>query len=266
MYGPESSGKSAMAYSLLRNSHGINGFIDAESAYEAETAEMYGVDTSKLVVQRPGYIEEGMEMVLDMVDLGMETIIFDSIAGVAPKAELEGSMEDHNVGKKATRMGQLMRKLHLKADEHGCTVFFVNQIRDSMAMFGTPITTPGGHALKFHASHRFWVKSISSKIKAGERLIGHYMRIANKKNKFGFPSEEVMVPLIYGIGISPEWEILDMGVDKGIIKKSGAWYSYNDTKLGQGTYNTFTLLLDNPELTEEIKKKLYETEEETRKA
>lgn len=258
-YGPESSGKSAMAYSLLANSPGINGFIDGESAYEKQTAQMYGVDTENLIVQKPDYIEEGMQMVLDMVDLGVETIIFDSIAGIPTKGELEGNMEDHNVGKKASRMGQLMRKLHHAADAAGTTVYFINQIRDSMQMFGSPFTTPGGHALKFHASYRLWLKS-TSKIELGsnKQLIGHVMKINLKKNKFGKPGEDILVPLLYGIGICKEWEIIELGESCGVIEKSGSWYSYNGDKIGQGLWNTYTFLLDNPDLIDTIKKQIDE--------
>jgi recombination protein RecA len=610
LYGPESCGKTTLAFSLLANIKGFKGFIDAESAYERETAELYNVDTSNMLVQRPGYIEQGMDMTLDMVNSGMEAVVFDSIAGSPPKAELEGNMEDHSVGKKATRMGQLMRKLHLIADENGCTCLFINQIRDSMAMFGclhgetlilfedgrslpirevvedkikgrvysvdtgnyistseivdwhdnglldegddwytikssngdnknglvaitvtsnheiltmdgnyqvwlkaneikpgmksvswtqsklnatlldfmsgafagdspilirsentgaftiresdnpeyvqwkvnkispfydmkeykegyayispydveiadyrkrygnrlvagladnltsmglavwymddgtysenrvrakisvrresvslkdrklmlnklkdwglddckfgpsglsfnkysafrfyeiikqyipdcmqyklpkefrgyyrdfdlysesskrmtinevisvtnsskkklrskrkydisvahrnnnyiaggkhsgiivhnSPITTPGGHALKFHASYRLWVKS-TTKIEAGGQLVGHYMKVFGKKNKYGPPSFEIMVPLIYGYGISNEWEVMDLAVKENIIEKSGSWYAYGGSKIAQGQFNTFSFLLDNPELTEEIKLKLNE--------
>lgn len=611
IFGPESSGKSTFGYSLMSQVDGVKGFIDAESAYEKETAELYGVDTSNMIVQRPGYIEEGMQMVLDMVDSGMEFIMFDSIAGAVPKAELEGNMEDHNVGKKAARMGQFMRKLHLRADEKSCTVFFVNQQRDSMSQYGclhgetlvqfsdgksipikdivenkikgkvlsmgptghlweseildwhdngllaeednwytikcsngdnkngvvavtvtgnhkiltsinekyqrfewteaknikpgmntiswtksklngdllyfmagafagdspiiirskntaaftiresdnpeyiqwkvskiapfykmseykpgyayispydveiadyrkkygnrsikgladnftwmgmaiwymddgtfnekrnrlkisarrssisdkdrntllnklkewglndckfgpsglsitkysayrfyenikeyipdcmqyklpkefrgyyidfnlynhptfkttnnvvlsvntsskkklrskrkyditvadnhnyiagglhsgivvhnSPVTTPGGHALKFHASYRIWIKGTPA-IVAGGNQVGHYMKMNLKKNKFGIPNVDVMVPLIYGYGISPEWELLQLAVDSNIINKSGSWYSYDGGKLGQGEWNVFTLMLDNPDLTEELKNKLF---------
>jgi len=259
-YGPESSGKSALAYALLSGIKGPKGFIDAESAYESETASMYGVDLSTMIVDRPEHIEQGMELVLDMVDAGMEAIVFDSIAGISTKAELEGSMEDHNVGKKASRMGQLMRKLHLKADEKGCTIFFVNQIRDSMSMYGSPVTTPGGHALQFHASYRLWVKGIDKiEIGTAKEAVGHEMKVNIKKNKFGRPGIDVKIPLIYGKGISPEWEILDIAVEKEIIEKSGSWYSYEGSKIGQGQYNTFTFLLDNPEFVDQIKLKIHES-------
>lgn len=257
LYGPESSGKTALAFSMLAQATGINGFIDAESSYERETAEMYGVNTKNLVVQRPAYAEQGMDVLLDMLDFNPEVVVFDSIAGVATKSELEGNMEDHNIGKKAYRMGQLMRKLHLRADELGCTIVFVNQIRDSMEMFGIPVTTPGGHALKFHSTYRLWIKS-TTKIEASGNLLGHYMKVNVKKNKIGKPGNNVMVPLIYGYGISSEWELIDVTVEEGVIQKSGSWYSFDGTKLGQGQFNTFKLLMDNPELFDAIKTKLEE--------
>lgn len=256
-YGPESSGKSALGYSLLANATGTCGFVDLESSYERETAEMYGVDTSKLLVADPGYLEEGMEATIDMVDAGCEVIIFDSIAGLGTKTEMEGNMEDHSVGKKATRVGQLMRKIHRKANRSKCTLFFVNQIRDSMAMWGSPITTPGGHALKFQATYRMQVTKIE-KIEMGTDKIlkGHNMMMRMVKNKLGRPGTRFKIPLIYGDGISNEWEIMEMALANKVLEKSGTWVQFEGTSLAQGEWNTYTFLKDNPELLEQIKLKL----------
>ncbi len=257
-FGPESVGKSALAFSFiaaLQKKGGIVGFIDAESALDRETVEMYGVDVKRLVPKQPDYLEEGMELMLKMVESGCDAVVFDSVAGLPPKKEFEGTMDDHAVGSKASRMGQLMRKLHKLADVKGCTIFFVNQIRDSMQMYGDPITTPGGKGLKFHASYRLQVTGTESIPKTGEP-IGHLIKMTIKKNKFGPPKGKIEIPLIYGLGICREWELIDLAVEKGIVKKAGTWFDYEGTKVGQGQYASATFLIDNPELYDEILNKV----------
>lgn len=257
IFGPNSTGKSALGFTLMAQAKGITAYIDAESAYDSDTAKMYGVDLDKLIVMKPEYLEQGLQMIIDCVERGAEVVVFDSIAGIAPKVELEGTLEDHNVGKKASRMGQLMRRLHNAMDKTGTTVFFVNQIRDSMEAYGNPITTPGGHAVEFHASYRMQVTGVE-RIPKTEPFIGHYMKITIKKNKFGSPGGKVMVPLLYGTGICREWELVDLALDLGIIKKSGSWFSYDDTQLAQGQLNTVTFIMDNPELFDEIQQRVNE--------
>jgi len=253
-------GKSALAFKFLSQIKGPKGFIDAESAYDKETAEMYGVDTTTLIVREPAYIEQGMEMVMDMIKLGCEAVVFDSVAGIDTKAEAEEAIDSNGIGRKAKRMGQLMRKLHIAARKANCTVFFINQIRD---VIGSPVpmfTTPGGHALKFHASYNLEGKK-KKPIKTGEEQIGHYMTIKLEKNKFGTPNMIVNIPIIYGYGISREWEIKDLAMEKGILEKGPSWYSYEGNKIANGDYKMFQFLLDNPEFTEELLTKIRHYEQ-----
>jgi recombination protein RecA len=264
-YALPSYGKSTLAYSLLDHTKGVKGFIDGESAYDKETAEMLGVDVNTLVVQKPDYLEQGLQMVIEMVDAGVETIIFDSIAGIPPKSELEDKADGTaKVGKKAYKMGELMRRLHNRAAAKLCTVFFINQVRDSMSQYGAALTTPGGHALAFHASYRLWISSIAKKIEKGkDNFVGHYMTITILKNKFGFPGHKVDVPLLYGYGVSHEWEIMDLAIDLEVIETSGTWFKYEDTTLAQGKYNLFTFMIDNPELLQDILGKIKKLKDES---
>lgn len=254
-YGKESLGKTALGYTMLSKMDGVNVYIDGESTYDRETAKMYGVNVDNLIVRKPEYLEEALEMLIELVAVGVDGVVFDSIAGFPTKGELEGSMEDHSIGKKASRMGQLFRKLHKKADKSGTTCYFINQLRQSMEMFSAKYTVPGGEALKFHATYRFFITS-KEDIKKGEEVIGHYMKIKITKNKLGKSGEKFKIPLMYGYGVSREWEILDLAIENKIIKKSGSWFSYEGTNLAQGQYNTWGMLIDNPEFTEELLTKI----------
>lgn len=255
VFGPESIGKSALAYTFLSQiKDGVIGFVDGESAYERETAEMYNVDCSRLVVSQPFHIEEGLQDMMDMIDEGAKAIVFDSIAGIPPKAELEGDMEDTAVGKKAYRMNQAMRQLHSKARDAGCTCLFINQVRESMNMF-EPVTTPGGKAVRFHATYRWWAVSKKALNKANPQF-GHYINLRLFKNKVGLPDIKLSVPLVYGYGISPAWEIMDLALEANVLTKSGTWISHNGETIAQGEFNTFQAIMDNPDFFEELKKEL----------
>lgn len=259
IYGPESTGKSAMAFTLMSQGKGVMGYVDGESNWDKETAELYGVDTSRVIQGEPEYLEQGLEMVEDFVGKKLEIIVYDSIAGLAPKAEMEGSMEDHTVGKKAFRMNQHMRRIHLKANDAGSVIFFINQIRANVGanMYAPQTITPGGMALAFHASYRLQITG-TEKIMQGETKIGHYIKITIKKNKFGPPDQKVEIPFLYGYGVSKEWELVDLALKAGIFVKAGSWIKYDDANLAQGQLNTVLFLKDNPDFFNEIKTKLHE--------
>lgn len=256
-FAPKSFGKTALGFTMLALiKDGLLGFIDAESSYDTETAVMYGVDPDRLLVGEPEYLEQGIDMVEDMINQGAAAIVYDSIAGVGPKVELEGDMDQHNVGAAAKRMSQAMRRLHLIAKDHGCVLFFVNQQRASMQMYGDPTTTPGGYALGFYATYRLQGTGIDRFPKEGPPYQGHHMKLKIEKNKLGHPGGRVIIPFLYGIGISREWELIDLAVAQDIVQQSGSWFSYDGTKIGQGKMSTVELLQDNPDLFEEIKSKL----------
>lgn len=267
LYGKESSGKTTMAYAFLSKQQGVlNGFIDAETSFDPINADMCGVDRTKLMIHHPDYMEEGQQMTLDMIETGgVKNIVFDSLTGVGPLSEMEGGMTDTTVGKAAYKSNQMMRKLHGVAGKNDACVLFINQIRSTVGvMYGPPTTTTGGHGLKFYASYRLSIKKVEPiEVGASKDRLGHYMHILIVKNKFGTPGGVVTIPLIYGHGISREWEIMDLGEEYNVIEKSGSWYSYENAKLGQGQAAVFGMLVDNPELTDEIEIKIHERASKT---
>lgn len=262
IYGPESSGKTTLAIHAIAQAQrngGIAAIIDAEHAFDRYYAEKLGVDVENLLISQPDNGEQALEIADNLIRSGaIDIIVIDSVAALTPRSEIEGEMGDSKVGLQARLMSQALRKLTATISRTGCTCIFINQLREKIGvMFGNPETTTGGNALKFYASIRLDIRRIGQ-IKDGESVIGNRTRVKVVKNKVAPPFRQAEFDIIYGEGISRIGEIIDLGVDKGIIKKSGSWFSYEDTKLGQGRDAVKSLLSDNPELMEEIEGRIRE--------
>ena len=262
IYGPESSGKTTLAIHAIAEAQkagGIAAFIDAEHAFDRFYAEKLGVDVENLWISQPDSGEQALEIAEQLIrSSAIDIVVIDSVAALTPKAELEGDMGDSKMGLQARLMSQALRKLTAAINKTNTTCIFINQLRDKIGvMFGSPETTTGGNALKFYSSVRLDIRKISQ-IKDGEEVIGNQTRVKVVKNKVAPPFRKAEFDIMFGIGISKTGELVDLGSELGIIKKSGSWYSYNDTKLGQGREAAKDCLRDNPELAEEIEAKIME--------
>ncbi len=262
IYGPESSGKTTLAIHAIAEAQktgGIAAFIDAEHAFDRFYAEKLGVDTQNLFVSQPDHGEQALEITENLIRSGaIDIIVIDSVAALTPKSEIEGEMGDSKMGLQARLMSQALRKLTSTISKTGAICIFINQLREKIGvMFGNPETTTGGNALKFYATVRLDIRKIGQ-IKDSENISGNRVRVKVVKNKVAPPFRSAEFDLIYGDGISKVGEIIDLGVDLDIIKKSGSWFSYGDTKLGQGREAVKNLLHDNPELSEELVLKIRE--------
>lgn len=262
IYGPESSGKTTLAIHAIAEAQkkgGIAAFIDAEHAFDRFYAKNLGVDIENLLVSQPDNGEQALEITENLIRSGaIDIIVIDSVAALTPRSEIEGEMGDSKMGLHARLMSQALRKLTATISKTGCCCIFINQLREKIGvMFGNPETTTGGNALKFYASVRLDIRRIGQ-IKDGEEVKGNRTRVKVVKNKLAPPFRKAEFDMIYGEGISRTGEIIDMGVEAQIVKKSGSWFSYGDTKLGQGRDAVRKLLLDNPELSEEIESKIKE--------
>ena len=262
IYGPESSGKTTVALHMVaevQKRGGIAGFIDAEHALDPVYAKALGVDTDNLILSQPDNGEQALEIVEALVrSNAVDIIVIDSVAALVPKAEIEGDMGDSHVGLQARLMSQAMRKLAGIINKSKTVAIFINQIREKVGvLFGSPETTSGGRALKFYATIRLDVRRVDQ-IKQGSDAIGNLTRVKVVKNKVAPPFKTAEVDLIYGKGISHEGEVLDLATNLDIVEKSGAWFSYNGDRLGQGRENVKELLKQNPELTSEIEQKVRE--------
>ncbi len=262
IYGPESSGKTTLALHAIAESQkegGTAAFIDAEHAFDRFYAEKLGVDVENLLVSQPDNGEQALEITDHLIRSGaVDIVVIDSVAALTPKAEIEGEMGDSKMGLQARLMSQALRKLTSNISKTRTCVVFINQLRDKIGvMFGNPETTTGGNALKFYASVRIDVRKIGQ-LKEGEEMTGNRTRAKIVKNKVAPPFKKAEFDLVYGGGISRIGEVIDLGVDLNIIKKSGSWFSYGETKLGQGREAVKALLEDNPELSEEMIKKIKE--------
>lgn len=260
IYGPESSGKTTLtlhAIAEAQKAGGIAAFIDAEHAFDRYYAAKLGVDVENLIISQPDNGEQALEIADNLIRSGaIDIIVIDSVAALTPKAEIEGEMGDSRMGLQARLMSQALRKLTGTINKTKCTAIFINQLREKIGvMFGNPETTTGGNALKFYASVRLDIRR-STQIKNGDEVIGNHSKVKVVKNKVAPPFRQAEFDIMYGEGISKVGEILDMGVEKGIVNKSGSWYSYNDSKLGQGRDAVKEVLKDNPELAEEIEAKI----------
>ena len=263
IYGPESSGKTTLALHAIaecQKSGGIAAFIDAEHAFDRFYAEKLGVDLAELVISQPDNGEQALEIVDNLIRSGaLDAVVIDSVAALTPRSEIEGEMGDSKMGLHARLMSQAMRKLTASISKTNCTVFFLNQLREKIGvMFGNPETTTGGNALKFYASVRLDIRR-STQIKDSEgAVLGNKTRVKVVKNKVAPPFKTAEFDIMYGEGISKTGEILDLGVEYEIIEKSGSWFSYGGTKLGQGRDSIKVLLKDNPELMEELEGKIFQ--------
>ncbi len=260
IYGPESSGKTTLAIHAIANvqkTGGIAAFIDAEHAFDRFYAEKLGVDTQSLLISQPDNGEQALEIVENLIRSGaVDLVVVDSVAALTPKAEIEGEMGDSRMGLQARLMSQALRKLTGTINKTGCCCIFINQLREKIGvMFGNPETTTGGNALKFYASVRLDIRRVSQ-IKDGDVVSGNRARVKVIKNKVAPPFRQAEFDIIFGEGISKVGEIIDIGVEKGIIKKAGSWFSYEDTKLGQGRDSVKQLFLENPDLADEIENKI----------
>ncbi|MDL2254814.1 recombinase RecA [Bacteroidales bacterium OttesenSCG-928-J16] len=260
IYGPESSGKTTIALHAIAEAQklgGIAAFIDAEHAFDPSYAKKLGIDINELLVSQPDSGEQALEITDNLIRSGaIDIIVIDSVAALTPKSEIEGEMGDSKMGLQARLMSQAMRKLTGTISRTKCCCIFINQLREKIGvMFGNPETTTGGNALKFYASVRIDIRRVSQ-IKEGDQSIGNRVRAKVIKNKVAPPFRQAEFDIIYGQGISKVGEIIDLAVDNEIIKKSGSWFSYGDTKLGQGRDTVKQLLLDNPELMEEVEQKV----------
>ena len=262
IYGPESSGKTTLAIHAIAEAQkagGIAAFIDAEHAFDRFYAEKLGVKTDDILMSQPDNGEQALEIAEQLIrSSAIDIIVIDSVAALTPKAEIEGDMGDSKMGLQARLMSQALRKLTSAISKTNTTCIFINQLRDKIGvMFGNPETTTGGNALKFYASVRLDIRKIGQ-LKDGEEAIGSQTRVKVVKNKVAPPFRKAEFDIIYGQGISRVGEIIDLGSDLGIIKKSGSWYSYNDTKLGQGREAAKDCVKDNPELAEELEGLIFE--------
>ena len=268
IYGPESSGKTTLAIHAIaecQKQGGICAFIDAEHAFDKYYAEVLGVDTENLLISQPDNGEQALEIADNLIRSGaIDLIVIDSVAALTPRAEIEGEMGDASVGLQARLMSKALRKLTGTISKTGCCCMFINQLREKIGvMFGNPETTTGGLALKFYSTVRLDIRR-STQIKDGDKVLGNRTRVKVVKNKIAPPFRKAEFDIIYGQGISKTGEIIDLGVEANIIKKSGSWFSYGDTKLGQGRDAVRTLLNDNPELFEELETKIKESLKESK--
>jgi len=262
IYGPEASGKTTLAIHAIAEAQkngGIAAIIDAEHTFDRFYAEKLGVDVGNLLISQPDNGEQALEIADNLIRSGaLDIIVIDSVAALTPKAEIEGEMGDSKMGLQARLMSQAMRKLTANISKTNTSCVFINQLRDKIGvMFGNPETTTGGNALKFYASVRVDIRK-TNQIKEGEEIIGNRTRAKIVKNKLAPPFKKADFDILYGEGISQLGEIVDLGVDFDIIKKSGSWFSYGDTKLGQGRDAVKQIIKDNPELYDELKEKIAE--------
>ncbi len=260
IYGPESSGKTTLATHIIAEAQkkgGLAAFIDAEHAFDKGYAKKLGVDVDNLLISHPDNGEQALEIADNLIRSGaIDVIVIDSVAALVPKAEIEGEMGDSRMGLQARLMSQALRKLTGTISKTGCCCIFINQLREKIGvMFGNPETTTGGNALKFYASVRLDIRR-TSQIKDSDEVSGNRVKVKIVKNKVAPPFRIAEFDIMFGEGISKTGEIIDLGVDFNIIKKAGSWFSYGDTKLGQGRDAVKQLLMDNPELSEEIEAKI----------
>jgi recombination protein RecA len=262
IFGPESSGKTTLALHAIAEANKLGGmaaFIDAEHAFDPVYAQKLGIDTSQLIISQPDYGEQALEIADTLIRSGaLDVVVIDSVAALVPKAELEGEMGDAKVGLQARLMSQALRKLTASISRTGCIAIFINQLREKiggLAMYGPTETTTGGNALKFYASVRLDVRRIGA-IKEGNDIIGHRVRVKVVKNKVAPPFKTAEFDILYGEGISRIGEIIDIGVQLGVIQKSGSWYSYEGQRLAQGRENLRVFLKDHPELVEKLEKQI----------
>ncbi|WP_025742855.1 recombinase RecA [Aquimarina pacifica] len=263
IYGPESSGKTTLtlhAIAQAQKNGGIAAFIDAEHAFDRFYAEKLGVDIENLIISQPDNGEQALEIADNLIRSGaIDIIVVDSVAALTPKSEIEGEMGDSKMGLHARLMSQALRKLTSSISKTNCTVIFINQLREKIGvMFGNPETTTGGNALKFYASVRLDIRRSTQIKDSNSEVLGNKTRVKVVKNKVAPPFRTAEFDIMYGKGISKNGEIIDIGVDYEIVKKSGSWFSYQDTKLGQGRDSVKALLNDNPELMEELEEKIKE--------
>ena len=262
IYGPEASGKTTLtihAIAEVQNQGGVAAFIDAEHAFDASYAAVLGVDVDNLYISQPDNGEQALEIADHLISSGaVDLVVVDSVAALTPKSEIEGEMGDSKMGLHARLMSQALRKLTATIHKTKCTVIFINQIRMKIGvMFGNPETTTGGNALKFYSSVRLDIRRIGA-IKNGDDVIGNRTRVKVVKNKVAPPFRRVEFDIMFGQGISRSGEVLDKATDLDIVKKSGSWFSYEDTKLGQGRDAVKQMITDNPELSQEIENKIKE--------
>jgi len=260
IYGPESSGKTTLTIHAIAEAQrqgGIAAFIDAEHAFDRFYAEKLGVDVANLLISQPDSGEQALEIADHLIRSGaIDILVIDSVAALVPKSELEGEMGDSKMGLQARLMSQALRKLTATINKTGCTCIFINQLREKIGvMFGNPETTTGGNALKYYSSIRIDIRRVGQ-IKDGDEIIGNRARVKVVKNKVAPPFRQAEFDIMYGEGVSKVGEILDMAVELNVVKKSGAWFSYGDTKLGQGRDAVKQLLKDNPELSAELEAKI----------
>ena len=262
IYGPESSGKTTIATHVIAEAQkkgGMCAIIDAEHAFDSSYAQKLGVDIDNLLISQPDYGEQGLEIADRLILSGaLDVVVIDSVAALVPKGELEGEMGDSKMGLQARLMSQALRKLTATISKTNTICIFINQLREKIGvMFGNPETTTGGNALKFYSSVRLDIRRMSQ-IKDGEEAVGNRVKVKVVKNKVAPPFRNAEFDIIFGEGISKIGEIIDMGVEMGIVQKSGSWFSYNSDKLGQGREQVKTLLKDNPQLADEIEVKIRE--------
>lgn len=262
IYGPESSGKTTLAIHVIAEAQkngGMCAFIDAEHAFDSAYAQKLGVDIDNLLISQPDYGEQALEIADRLILSGaLDVVVIDSVAALVPKGELEGEMGDSKMGLHARLMSQALRKLTATISKTNSTCIFINQLREKIGvMFGNPETTTGGNALKFYASVRLDIRRLAQ-IKDGDQVVGNHIKVKVVKNKVAPPFRQAEFDIIYGEGISKVGEIIDMGVELGIVQKSGSWFSYNNDKLGQGREAVKQLMHDNPGLATEIETKIRE--------
>lgn len=263
IYGPESSGKTTLAIHAVAEAQkagGIAAIVDAEHAFDPYYAKKLGVDIDELLISQPDNGEQALEIADNLIRSGaLDIVVIDSVAALTPKAELEGEMGDSKMGLQARLMSQALRKLTANINKTKTCCIFINQLREKIGvMFGNPETTTGGNALKFYASVRLDIRRIGQ-IKDGDEVNGNHVRVKVVKNKVAPPFRKAEFDIMYGEGISKSGEIIDLGVQFNIIKKSGSWFSYGETKLGQGRETVRNLIIDNPELAQELETKIVET-------
>ncbi|QYJ14658.1 Protein RecA [Rubrobacter xylanophilus DSM 9941] len=262
IFGPESSGKTTLALHIIAEAQragGLAAFIDAEHALDPTYAEAIGVDLENLYFSQPDSGEQALEIADTLVRSGaLDAVVIDSVAALVPRAEIEGEMGDSHVGLQARLMSQALRKLSGSLSRSGTTAIFINQLREKIGvMFGSPETTPGGRALKFYASVRMDIRRIGA-LKAGNETVGNQTRVKIVKNKVAPPFKEVTFDIMYGEGISREGSLLDVGIEQGVIQKSGAWFAYGEERIGQGRENARKFLKEHPEVRDRITREVYE--------
>jgi recombination protein RecA len=263
IFGPESSGKTTLTLHCIAEAQkagGIAAFIDAEHAFDKSYAEKLGVDLDNLFVAQPDFGEQALEIAEHLIrSSAIDIIVIDSVAALVPKAEIEGEMGDSKMGLQARLMSQALRKLAGAINKTNCTCIFINQLREKIGvMFGNPETTTGGNALKYYASVRLDIRRIGAIKEGADKVVGNRTRVKVQKNKVAPPFQQAEFDIMYGEGISKAGEVLDIAVEQEIVKKSGSWYSYNDTKLGQGRDSVKTIIQENPDLMDEVEKKIWD--------